>query len=224
MAVTYEERLSDSPFVQTIWHTRAESDGSEIVSADGSWDMILARQDGKTRLFVWGPMTKAVPIPHTQGAEHLGIRFKVGTIMPYLPTNTLLNLGTILPEATSQSFWLGGSAWHFPDYENVDTFIDRLVHDDLLIRDPVVDAALQGHMKELSLRSVQRRFLQATGLTQSYLHQIKRAQHAAALLQQGVSILDAVDQAGYADQPHLTKSLKHLIGHTPAQIVRMHHA
>jgi AraC-like DNA-binding protein len=36
---------------------------------------------------------------------------------------------------------------------------------------------------------------------------------------QGVSILDAVHQAGYFDQPHLTRSLKHFIGLTPAQII-----
>jgi methylphosphotriester-DNA--protein-cysteine methyltransferase len=40
------------------------------------------------------------------------------------------------------------------------------------------------------------------------------------LLQQGVSILDTVDQAGYFDQPHLTRALKHLMGQTPAQIIR----
>jgi AraC-like DNA-binding protein len=37
-------------------------------------------------------------------------------------------------------------------------------------------------------------------------------------LRQGVSILDTVEQAGYADQPHLTRSLKRLIGQTPAQL------
>ncbi len=39
------------------------------------------------------------------------------------------------------------------------------------------------------------------------------------LLQQGVSIVDTVDQAGYADQPHLTRSLKRFIGQTPAQLL-----
>jgi hypothetical protein len=34
------------------------------------------------------------------------------------------------------------------------------------------------------------------------------------------SILDTVDLAGYADQPHLTGSLKRYMGQTPAQILR----
>jgi methylphosphotriester-DNA--protein-cysteine methyltransferase len=50
---------------------------------------------------------------------------------------------------------------------------------------------------------------------------MQRAQHAQALLQQGVSILDTVDEAGYFDQPHLTRSLKQFIGYTPAQIIRL---
>jgi AraC-like DNA-binding protein len=29
-----------------------------------------------------------------------------------------------------------------------------------------------------------------------------------------------VEQAGYADQPHLTRSLRRFIGETPAQIMR----
>jgi methylphosphotriester-DNA--protein-cysteine methyltransferase len=39
-------------------------------------------------------------------------------------------------------------------------------------------------------------------------------------LKQGVSILDTVHEAGYFDQAHLTRSLKYLIGQTPAKIAR----
>ena len=42
---------------------------------------------------------------------------------------------------------------------------------------------------------------------------------AVALLKQGKSILDAAYEAGYYDQPHLTRSLKHYIGLTPAQVM-----
>jgi len=91
----------------------------------------------------------------------------------------------------------------------------------VLVRDPVVNAALQGQLQDTPSRTVRHRFLRATGLTQSHIHQFERAKRAAALLEQGVSILDTVHEAGYFDQPHLTRSLKHLIGQTPAQIVCM---
>jgi hypothetical protein len=44
MSSTYEERLSDSPFVETIWRSRAESDGRHTAAADGRWEIIVTRQ------------------------------------------------------------------------------------------------------------------------------------------------------------------------------------
>jgi len=43
-------------------------------------------------------------------------------------------------------------------------------------------------------------------------------ERAAELLCRGVSLLDVAGQAGYADQPHLTRSLKRFVGQTPSQI------
>jgi methylphosphotriester-DNA--protein-cysteine methyltransferase len=94
------------------------------------------------------------------------------------------------------------------------------VREGLLVRDPIVAAVSQGQPHALSPRSIQRRFLRATGLTRGSLRQIERARYATMLLQHGVSILDTVAQAGYADQAHLTRSLKCFIGKTPTQIVR----
>jgi AraC-like DNA-binding protein len=221
MSFFYEERLSDSPFVQTIWHTWTERNGCYLASADGSWDLLISRQDATTNVLLCGPTTKATPVYYTEGIECLGIRFQLGTYMPHLPTNHLLDAGTMLYEGASTSFWLGDSLWQFPDYENADTFVDRLVRADLLARDPVVDAVLQGHLPDLSPRSVQRHFLRTIGLPQRSLRSIERAQQAALLLQQGVSIQDTVFQAGYVDQAHLTKSVKRLTGQTPAQIAWM---
>jgi methylphosphotriester-DNA--protein-cysteine methyltransferase len=51
------------------------------------------------------------------------------------------------------------------------------------------------------------------------VRQIERARYATTLLQQGVPILDVVYEAGYFDQPHLTRALKYFIGQTPAQIL-----
>jgi hypothetical protein len=40
------------------------------------------------------------------------------------------------------------------------------------------------------------------------------------LLREGVAIFDVVVGAGYFDQAHLTRSLKHFIGETPARIIQ----
>jgi methylphosphotriester-DNA--protein-cysteine methyltransferase len=90
----------------------------------------------------------------------------------------------------------------------------------VIARDPIVDAVMHKRSQTLSLRSTQRHFLRATGLTYSTWLQIERARYATNLLREGVSILDTVYQAGYFDQPHLTRSLRRRIGQTPAEIVR----
>lgn len=219
MAMIFDERLSDSPFVERIWRTDAGSAGDFTSIALSRWQMCVWKHQGKTYLTVRGPETKATPAYCPEDAEYFGIVFKFGTFMPHLPAGKLVDNAATLPETARHSFQLHGRAWQFPTYENVDTFIDWLARNDLLGRDPVVEAALQGNMPDLSLRSVQRRFLQATGLSHAAFHQIERARYATTLLKQGKSILDTVEEAGYADQPHLTRALKHYIGQTPAQLL-----
>jgi AraC-like DNA-binding protein len=219
MTLIFEERLSDSPFVERVWRTHPGSAGPFISIAVSHCEIVVTKHQGQTFLTVRGPETKATPAYCPEDAEHFGIIFKFGALIPHLPARNLVNGEINLPEATCASFWLKGSAWQIPNYENADTFIDRLVRQCLVVRDPVVEAALQDHPQTVSLRSVQRRFLQATGLTHSTVRQIERARHATTLLQQGVSILDTVEWAGYADQPHLTRSLKYFIGQTPAQLM-----
>lgn len=220
MIFIFEERPSDSSFVETIWRTCSGRAGSFISRAVSHWEIVITKQDGETRLTVRGPETKATLAPCPANAEFLGIQFKLGTFMPHLPVSSLVNGTITLPEATSQSFWLNHSAWQFPNYDDADTFVRRLVREGLLVREPSVDAALSGQLQARSLRSIQRRFVQATGLTHSTIRQIERARQAADLLEQGVSILDTVEQVGYADQSHLTRSLKRFVGETPAQISR----
>jgi AraC-like DNA-binding protein len=221
MAVTSEARASDSPYIESIWHVQAESDGCDIVVADISWDMIITHQEGKSSLCVWGPKTNASQIPHRQGAEAIGIRFKLGTYLTDLPVHSLLDNGTPLPEARCNGFQLNASTWELPTYENVEVFINRLVRRNLLGRDATVEAALQGHEQYMSLRSVQRRILRVTGLTQRYIRSIERAHQAAALLESGTSILDAVYEVGYADQQSMTKALRRFLGQTPGQLARV---
>ena len=221
MIINFEERTSDSPFVDAIWRGQTQSAGYRIAPAGGCWAMLVERQGRKAQLSVVGPMKKALPIYYAEDVEFLVIKFKPGTFMPHLPARNFLDAVVNLPEAADKSFWLNGSAWQFPDYENAETFVDGLVSHSLLVREPVVEAVLQDQPQAISLRSVQRRFLYATGLTHNSIRQIARARQAMTLLQRGVPILDTVYEAGYVDQPHMTKSLKHFIGQTPAQIVRM---
>ncbi len=220
MTIQAEERSSDSPFVESITRGFTLSDGSTIRPAESHWHMVFTRVNGLVRPLVVGPLTTAGTAVWGEDAEILWIKFKPGTFIPHMPTKDFLDKEVILPEAASQSFWLKGSAWQFPDFENADTFVDRLVREEIVVRDPIVNAVLEGQSPDVADRTVRHRFMQATGLSHNHIQQIQRAQRAAALLRHGKSILDTVYELGYYDQPHLTKSLKQWVGHTPSQIVR----
>ena len=220
MAFIFDARQSDSPLVETIWRTQSEDAGSFISAAASHWEIVVTKQYGKTILSIRGPETRATPSPIPENAEFFGIVFKHGAFMPHLPTRNLVDGAIHLPEGAHQSFSLDSSAWEIPDFENADTFINRLIRQELLVRDPVIEAVLQNRPPDLTPRSLRRHFIQATGLTHGAIVQIQRAHRAVALLQKGVSILDAVYLAGYSDQPHMTRSLKWFTGQTPAQIAR----
>ena len=165
-----------------------------------------------------GPETQASISPVPNNAEFFGIILRVGTHIPIFPVRDLVNDAAMPAGASSRSFWLQGAAWEYPTFDNAETFVARLVANDLVVHEPMVDEVMRGRMPDISLRTVQRRFHSATGLTHSAIQQIERARKAAILLKEGMSILDTVEEAGYYDQPHLTKSLKHYIGQTPAQL------
>ncbi len=219
--LSFEDRLSDSPFVERIWVSRSERAGQFLSIAAGYSEMVVTRHRGQTFLTIRGPETTPTTLDCPAEGVWLGIRFKLGTFLPQLPPETLRDRKDVtLSGATTRSFWLNGSAWDYPNFENVDTFVARLVRKGVIRRDAAVDALLDGEPRISSLRSTQRHFVRATGITYAAFRKIERARHATNLLRQGVPILDVVHRAGYFDQPHLTRSLKKLIGQTPAEIAR----
>jgi hypothetical protein len=141
MIIFDEERPSDSPFVERIWCCHSEGAGPFLSIAESRCELVVTRLQGKITLTVRGPETKATPLGDCPAeGEWLGVRLKPGTFLPHLPTRNLVDAAVTLPLATSKSFWLGGEAWQFPDYENADTFVDWLVREGLLLREPVVGA------------------------------------------------------------------------------------
>jgi hypothetical protein len=182
------------------------------------WSMVISKRNGRISISLHGPKTGATPMDFPPELEWFGINFKLGTFMPHISPSSLIDGHLVLPGTSGRSFSLGHSAWQFPNFENADTFVDRLVRTGILVHDPLLHAVHQGDSQSLSLRMVQYRVLRSTGLSQRTIRQIERARYAAALLKQGVSIFDTVYAAGYSDQPHLTRSLKHFIGQTPSEI------
>jgi len=220
MSMISEARLSDSRYIESVTRGWTLNEGTAIRPAEIHWHMVFVKHTGGTLALAVGPLTTSGIASWGEGGEILWIKFKLGVFMPHLPMKGYINAEQTLPDASSDRFWLKGAARQIPDFENVETFIERLAREDDLVCDPVVNAALEDNPPEMSDRTLRHRFLQATGQTQKHIQQYERAIKAASLLRHGVSILDTVFEADYYDQPHLTRSLKQFLGYTPAQILR----
>ena len=213
-----EARSSGSTLVDETWRSRSEPEESFISVAATHWEMVVTRQAGAARLTVRGPETRATTVPIPQDAEFFGIRFSVGTYMPCLPPGRLVDRTVTLPGTTRTSFRLDGSTWELPGPHTADVFVDRLVRAGLLVHDPIVAEALLGDVEGFSIRSLERRIARATGLSRGAIGRIQRAERAVELLSRNVTAPDVARRTGYADQPHLTRSLRRFVGQTPSQI------
>ncbi|MCT9934477.1 helix-turn-helix domain-containing protein [Planotetraspora sp. A-T 1434] len=187
--------------------------------ATAHWDLVFWEHRGQVNVAVQGPESRASPAPVPEDATFFGISFSLGTSMPHLPIDRLVDGFAEIPDATHRSFWLKGSAWRLPDYDNAEAFVRRMLREGVLVCDPIVAAVLRGVSPDVSERTVQRRFVAATGLTRGAIRQIDRARQAAVLIQDGMPTHEVIHRLGYFDQPHLARSLTRYIGRTATQLM-----
>jgi hypothetical protein len=82
MSIIYEDRLSDSPYVETITRGRTAGDGSTIRPAACHWHMVFVRLTGRVQPLVVGPLTTAGVVSWTEGAEVLGSSLNWAPLCP----------------------------------------------------------------------------------------------------------------------------------------------
>lgn len=159
-----ENRIEPSDFVERIWRTRSVPEKAMISVAVPHWQIVVVKSSrGPTSVFARGPETKASIVKIPQDVEFLGIEFKLGTFIPALAVETLVDIGRELDAVSKTKINLAGSNWEIPSFENAADFVARLARDGALVRDPVVEQTLLRKPVTITERSVQRRFLRATG-------------------------------------------------------------
>lgn len=220
MSFTYEDKQIDSLYVDKIWHTIATSDGVYTAALDGNWDIIISKNKEFVSLTINGVGKKAAKVPYSTGLESIGIALKPGVFLRDISGADIVDSQHVLNKNNQPYVEIGGHLLKIPDYNSAEHFVLELVQKGLLLVNSVVSSFNQGNIRGTSDRSLRRHVAQTTGLGPYFFHQIRRAQLATQLLQQGASIADAAVEAGYTDQAHMTKAVKLLVGKTPAEIVR----
>lgn len=223
MTQIHESRPSTSDFVETVWRTRNTGDGTYRATPDGAWDLILgADKHGNRCAFFTGQATKPIDLPYEAGGSSVVISFAASVYLPQLPSTELVDTFLMLRNVDDDHFEAFDNTYPYVSFSDAESLVDLLVRDGVIENDELVADVLSGKSAGISERTAQRHFARSTGLTHKQLQQIRRAQHAVRLLQQGTKPVDAAVEAGYSDQPHLAKSLKRIMDSKPSSVDDIH--
>ncbi|WP_265521485.1 helix-turn-helix transcriptional regulator [Oerskovia flava] len=219
----YSEELMASGAV--LWRSRGG--GPAAISADGCVDLILRGEE----ILVAGPSTRWISTLPDADDDTVGIRLAPGAATTTLP----LDLAELRDQLVSLRDVSGG--------ETVSTLRDVLLRArsspralGLLERADLPLGPAPGWTAQVrrraqrgtsarsaaaelswSEREFRRQMLARFGYGYGALVRIERVQRAQALIQGGATLSDAAVASGYADQPHLTREFRRLVGATPAQ-------
>lgn len=207
-----------SPLVEAVTHTVFAEDGSTQFRPDGCWDFAIMKSAQGTLVLRTGLTTSTVTHQYQAGDEILSIAFRPSSYMSLMPGEAMRDQGVVLEAVGRDRFWLGTEVIEIPTLETVDAFVEKLVRQSIVEDNRLVASIVSGHPMAMSERTMQRHFLKTTGLTYKAFTQIERAQQAMALLQQGRPAADVAFALAYADQPHMIRSIKAIMGQTPGQL------
>ena len=81
MFLSFEDRCSDSPFVERIWRCRSSRAGLFSSVAANHWEIVVTRLDGEATLTIRGPETRATRARAPGDGEWLGIEVFIGRLL-----------------------------------------------------------------------------------------------------------------------------------------------
>ena len=119
-------------------------------------------------------------------------------------------------------FDLDGTDLPLPTFEGAEALVDEMIGAGLLKSDDLVARAFSDNPRAASQRSVQQHFKRTTGITQKDFQMIRRAQEAVRRIKRGEAPAAVAVDLGFADQPHMIKSIKTIMGHLPSDLELVH--
>lgn len=215
-----ERRKDVHPLVQSVTHSVFTEAGSVEFLPDQCWDITFIRNRQGTFVLRTGLTTRPVRFDVEPGDENFAIAFKPFAYMPMMPGDVMRDEGVVLDMAGPDRFMLGVQSFEIPRLDSVEDFVRRLLTTEAVETNPLVASVVSGHPDAATERTLQRHFLKTTGLTLKTYGQIVRARRALVLLGDGTPAAEVAYALGYADQPHLIRSLRTFMGTTPGQVAR----
>jgi len=226
--------------VACVWAARIGAAGERHVQRvipDGCIDLVFCEGE----LLIAGPDTESVELEVVPNRSYVGLRFRAG----HAPAVLGMPASELLDQRISASEVLGARAFALSERlssasslraaaAGLEQTVTRWLHDaapsDALVARAIIDlqtpradwsVATLAAQLGVSERQLRRRFLHAVGYGPKLFERVSRLRrfiHAASSPHtDGLAALAA--EAGYADQPHLTRECRELTALTPSQLL-----
>ncbi|KUM35272.1 hypothetical protein AR689_14585 [Arthrobacter sp. EpRS71] len=222
LAMMYEQKPSSSPAINSVWRAFVEEPDIYTDPANEFWGLAFTRHsDATLRAELIGPSLQPRVLESIQGDNYWGVEFRSHVVIDGASKQSILG-ETVELAVDGDFFEFLGRQYSIPEYEGLEAFVGRLLDDGAIVSRDDVGRSLAGDIGGYSPRSWQRHIRWVTGLSRKQIEQLERARAAFFLLQSGYSASSAAAAAGYADQAHMSRSLRLLRSETPAQIIARH--
>ncbi|ALV47111.1 hypothetical protein MB46_18075 [Arthrobacter alpinus] len=220
----YQQISSSIPAVNCLWRAVVDEPATYIDPANEYWGLAFTRRSDRSfRAELIGPSLDPRELESRRGDAYWGVEFRAHVVIEGATKSSVLG-ATVDLGVDGNHFELLGCRYRVPHYEELEPFVAGLLDSSAITSREDVRRSLTGDGSGYSPRSWQRHIRWVTGLSRKQIQQLERARHAFFLLQNGYSPSDAAVAAGYADQAHMTRSMRLLRSETPAQIIAHHRA
>ncbi|NNF58607.1 MAG: helix-turn-helix transcriptional regulator [Rhodothermaceae bacterium] len=228
------------PFVQDLWSftvPAAQPPGLHHIPPDGCVSLVVTKNDEEVQVVVVGPHVSDLAVPVYAGAQTRGLRMRpeaAGILVDFDPRLWIDRTGPLALASTALAEAIGpitvGVEQGFRQFMAV--LVERASHtpppDPLVIRAVRRVEAAIGDLRVgslarslgVSMRTLQRRFAAATGLTPKQFIRVRRFRYAVAnVLQEEPEAWGRVAaEHGYADQAHFAREVASLTGAPPTAL------
>lgn len=214
----YREWRLPSPLMRCAWEAVAETNGVWVQPATEFWGLGFASTAAGTSAELMGPLAAPMELPVSAGDRFWGVELHAHVFLAGIAKADIAAFQTL--PVSDDTVTLGNQTFSVRGPADLGQLVTVLATAGALTADADVASALGVRpAASMPARTLRRRVLAVAGMSRQRVASVRRARAAYALLGAGMPIPEVVDRLGYADQPHLTRSLRRLAGRTPREIL-----
>ncbi len=214
MSDAYQERPGRHPAVAALWSSKANAPGVTLVAADGCFDLIVRFGSQGVSAFVYTPVARAHRSAVDAGDHLIGVRLRPGFGAALVEAPRIIVLaerrGVECPDAL-EVLVVNAVENHEMQPSIVADFVEEA-------RSTAGTLRLTGGGSAARERELQRACRRWIGLSPKSFLRVERAWAAREAIRIGSPLAMISADLGYADQAHLTREVRDLLGVTPGAL------